>query len=136
VRVVATTAEQEWESRDRVRPVELWQRWRAGDRGEVGMTLLIAVTVAVPVLIGGLFQIWYMARFLTYLRRRDRRAAIVVAVMLVWAAASYGIFMLYFVATLAGNRRAGEITVVAAILWCANVACGVVGWGMHFLVRR
>jgi len=136
VRVVATTAEQEWESRDRVWPVELWQRWRAGDRGEVGMTLLIAVTVAVSVLTGGLFLIWYMARFLTYLQRRDRRAAIVVAVMLAWAAASYGIFMLYFVAALAGNRSAGEITVVAAILWCANVAYGVVGWGMHFLVRR
>lgn len=136
VRASAENAVKEWDSRKRSWPIALWQLWQAGDRGKVGMTVLMAVTVVTPVLIGGIFLLYYMARLLTYLQQRRWRAAAVVLVMATWVAASYGMFMLYFVAAFVGDADAGEIAIVAGILWSAIAAYSALGWGMHFLVRR
>jgi len=136
VRRSAADTQQTWDTRNRAWPVELWQQWRAGERGEVGMSVLIAATVATPVLIGVSFFIYYMARLLTYLQQRRRRAAVLVPVMITWAVASYGMFLLYFVAALAGGTDAGETAILAGILWGAIVLYGALGWGMHFAVRK
>ncbi len=136
VRRSAAATQQNWDTRDRAWPVELWRLWRAGERGKVGMRILIAVTVATPVLIGGIFLFYYMARLLTYLQQRRWRAAAVVPVMGTWAAASYGMFMLYFMAAHASNPDAGETAILAGILWGAIAVYTALGWGMHYAVRH
>ena len=136
VRSSAAASQQQWETRKRAWPVELWQQWQAGERGHVGMTILIFVTVATPLLIGGTFLLYFMARLLTYLHQRRWRATAVVPVMATWAAASYGMFMLYFVAGMSGNLDAGETAILAAILWGAIALYAGLGWGLHYAVRR
>jgi hypothetical protein len=136
VRRSAAASRQEWENRKRAWPVELWQQWQAGERRQVGMTILIFVTVATPVLIGGIFLLYYMARMLTYLHQRRWRAAVAIPVMATWAAASYGMFMLYFVAGMAGDVDAGETALLAGVLWGAIVLYAALGWGLHYAVRR
>jgi hypothetical protein len=136
VRRSAATTQQSWDTRKRAWPIELWRLWQAGERGKVGMRILIAVTVAPPILICGIFLLYYMARLLTYLQQRRWRAAAVVPVMATWAATSYGMFMLYFLAAHAGNPDAGETAIVAGILWGAIALYTALGWGMHYAVRR
>lgn len=136
VRATAATAEQSWSTRKRAWPVELWQRLRAGEHGKVGMTILIAVTVAAPVLIGAAFLLYYVARALAYLLQRRWRATAVIPVMGIWLAASYGMFMLYFIAAHAGNSDTGELLMLAGVLWLANALYGALGWGLHYAVRR
>jgi HEAT repeat protein len=136
VRASAATAQQDWGTRKRAWPIELWRLWQAGERGKVGMRVLLAVTVATPVLIGGIFLLYYMARLLTYLQQRRWRAAAVVPVMAAWAAASYGMFMLYFMAAHASNPDASETAILAGILWGAIAVYTALGWGMHYAVRH
>jgi hypothetical protein len=136
VRTSAAAAQQQWEARKRAWAVELWQQWQAGEHGKVGMTILTFVTVATPILIGGIFLLYFMARLLTYLHQRRRRAAAVIPVMATWAAASYGMFMLYFVAGMAGHLDTGETAILAAILWGAIAIYAALGWGLHYAVRR
>jgi HEAT repeat protein len=136
VRRSAAATQQKWDTRERSWPIELWGLWQAGERGKVGMRVLIAVTVATPVLIGGIFLLYYMARLLTYLQQRRLRAAAVVPVMAAWAAASYGMFVLYFMAAHASNLDAGETAILAGILWGAIAVYTALGWGMHYAVRR
>ncbi len=136
VRRSAATAQQDWESRERAWPIDLWRLWQAGERGKVGMRILIAVTVAPPILICGIFLLYFMARLLTYLYQRRWRAAAVVPVMATWAAASYGMFMLYFMAAHASNPDAGETAILAGILWGAIAVYTALGWGMHYAVRH
>ncbi len=136
VRRSAVAAQQNWDTRKPAWPIQLWRLWQSGERGKVGMRVLIAVTVATPVLIGGIFLLYYMARLLTYLQQRRWRAAAVVPVMATWVAASYGMFMLYFMAAHANNPDAGETAILAGILWGAIAGYTALGWGMHYAVRR
>ncbi len=136
VRRAAASAQRNWDSRNRAWPVDLWRQWQSGERGKVGLTILITVTIAAPVLICAAFLLYYMARLLTYLQQRRWRAAALVPVMATWAAASYGMFMLYFMAGHAGNTDAGETAILAGILWGAIAVYTVLGWGMHYAVRR
>jgi hypothetical protein len=136
VRRSAVATQQKWDTRKRAWPIELLRLWQAGERGKVGMRALVAVTVATPVLIGGIFLLYYMARLLTYLQQRRWRAAAVVPVMVTWAAASYGMFVLYFAAGHAGNLDAGETAILAGVLWGAIAVYAALGWGMHYAVRH
>jgi len=136
VRRSAAATQENWETRDRAWPVALWRLWQAGERGQVGMSVLIAVTVVTPILICGIFLLYYMARFLTYLQQKRWRAAATVSVMAAWAAASYGMFILYFAAGFAGDLDGREIAILAGILWGAIVAYAALGWGLHYAVRR
>jgi HEAT repeat protein len=136
VRRSAAATQQNWDTRERAWPVKLWLLWQEGERGQVGMTILIAVTVATPILIGGIFLLYYMARLLTYLQQRRWRATATVSVMAAWALASYGMFMLYFAAGFAGDLDRGEIAILAGILWGAIVVYSTLGWGLHYAVRR
>lgn len=136
VRRSAAATQKQWDTRERSWPIELWRLWQAGERGKVGMRVLIAVTVATPVLIGGIFLLYYMARLLTYLQQRRWRAAAVVPVMATWVAASYGMFMLYFMAAHASNLDAGETAILAGILWGAIAVYTALGWVMHYAVRH
>ncbi|NND37935.1 MAG: hypothetical protein HKN81_12460 [Gammaproteobacteria bacterium] len=136
VRAAATAARGDYESRKRAWPIELWQLLRDGEFGRLGMTILVGVTVATPILIGVVFLLYFMSRLLTYLYERRPKSLAVVGVIGAWLAASYGIFMLFFVAALAGNRGADEIAIVAGVLWAAIAAYGALGWGLHYWVRR
>jgi hypothetical protein len=136
VRATAAAAQQDWQSRKRAWPIELWQLWRAGERSQVGMRILVTVTVATPILICGIFLLYYIARLLTLLQQRRWRAAAVVPVVAVWAAASYGMFMLYFMAGHAGDADSGELAILTAILWGAIAVYAGLGWGLHYAVRR
>ena len=136
VRLTAIQAEQKWHARKRAWPVELWQTWQAGGYGKVGLTVLTTVTVAAPILIGLVFLIYFTARLLTYLYQRRWRAFAMVPVMAIWAAASYGMFMLYFAAGHAGDVDAGEMAVLVGALWGASAVYAGIGWGMHYAVRR
>ena len=136
VRRSAAAAQQDWAARERAWPIELWQTWQKGERGKVGMTILTAVTIAMPILICGIFVIYYMARFLTYLHERRWRAAAVMPVMATWAAASYGLFLLFFAAGHAGDLNADETAILASVLWGAIAAYAALGWGLHYFVRR
>ena len=136
VRAAAAASQQDWESRKRAWPIELWQLWRAGEYGQVGMRALVTVTVATPILICGIFLLYFVARLLTLLQQKRWRAAAVVPVVAVWAAASYGMFMLYFMAAHAGDADGGELAILTAILWSAIALYTGLGWGLHFAVRR
>ena len=132
----AAIAKTDWESRDRSWPIELWQLWQAGEREKVGMKVLFVVTVATPILICGIFLLYYMARLLTYVYQRRGRAVAVVLVIGIWAGASYGLFMLFFVAGFAGDVDGGELAILAGVLWGSIAVYTALGWGMHYLVRR
>ena len=136
VRATAASSKADFESRQRAWPIETWQMLRDGEYGEVGMRILLVVTIATPVLICAVFLIYFMARLLTYVQQRRARAIATVAVMLAWVAASYGLGMLFFVAGMAGDLDAGETAALAGILWGAIAAYGALGWGLHFWVRR
>lgn len=47
-----------------------------------------------------------------------------------------GMFMLYFMAGHAGNLKASETAILAAVLWGAIAVYAALGWGMHYAVRR
>ena len=136
VRTAAVGAQHQWEGRKRAWPVELWQRWRAGEHTEVGLAVLTAVTIAAPVAVGIGFLLYFMACLLTCLYQRRWRALAVLAVMAVWAAASYGMFLLYFMAGHAGGLDTKETLRLAGLLWGATALYAVAGWGLHFAVRR
>jgi hypothetical protein len=136
VRTIAAASQQDWDTRERAWPIELWQLWQAGEREKVGMRILIAVTVAPPILICGIFLVYYMARLLTYLQQRRWRAIAVGLVIAAWVAASYGMVALYFAAGHAGNLDAGETAILASVLWGAIAIYTALGWGMHYAVRR
>ena len=136
VRASAAASQQDWESRKRAWPIALWRLWDAGERGKVGMTILIAVTVGTPILICGIFLLYFMARVLTYLQQRRWRAATAVLVMAAWVASSYGMVAMFVAAGFAGNLDAGETALLAGVLWGAIALYTALGWGMHYAVRR
>ena len=136
VRASTVASKREWDARDRAWPIELWRLWQDGERGQVGMKFLIVITVAAPIVIGFAFLLYYIARLLTHIARRQWRAAAVVPVIAIWGAASYGLFLVYFMAGHTGDLDAGEVAVVASILWGAVAVYAAVGWILHYLVRR
>ena len=136
VRNVAESSQASWNSRKRAWPVELWRTWRAGEYAEVGKTILVAVTVAAPVVIGVVFLLYYTARLIAYVVQRRWRALLVLPVVAAWAAASYAMFLLYFTAGHIGHPSPWEFAAAAAILWAAISVYAALGWGMHFAVRR
>ncbi len=137
VREQAVAAQRQWESRQRQWPIKLVQMWRAGEYTKLGLATLTYATIAAPVMIGGAFLLYYMARLLTYLYQRRWRALAVVAVMAIWGLASYGMFMLYFMAGHAGGRLDTRgILLLAGILWAAIAVYAALGWGMRYAIRR
>jgi hypothetical protein len=136
VRQAAAEAGQQWRSRKRDSPVELWQQWQAGEHAKVGLTVLTAVTVAAPVLVGCVFFLYFMARLLTYVYQRRWRALVVVPVLAAWAAASYGMFLLYFVAAHMRSPDFWNALLVAGVLWVTVAVYAAAGWGLHYAVRR
>lgn len=136
VRQAAEAAQKQWESRKRSWPVEWWRLWRSGQYSKLGLMALTAATVAVPVVIGLAFFVYFTARLLTYLYQRRWRALAVLPVMGLWAAASYGLFMLYFAAGHAGQLDRFETFQLAGMLWLAIAVYAAIGWTMHFVVRR
>lgn len=136
IRRSAAAAQEALNMRERDWPTALWQLWRTVERNKVGLRTLIAVTVATPILIGGLFLLYYMARLLAYLRQRRWRAAAAVPVMATWAAASSGMFLLYFAVGHAGDLDPNGIIILTSVLWVGIACYATLGWGMHFAVRR
>jgi len=136
VRQAAEAAQRQWESRRRSWPVEWWKLWQAAEYSKLGMMALTAVTVAVPVIVGLGFFIYFTARLLTYLYERRWRALAVLPVMGVWAAASYAMFLLYFVAGHAGHLDRWEAFQLVGVLWLAIAFYAATGWGLHFALRR
>lgn len=136
VREAAERAQKQWESRKRSWPVEWWRLWQSGEYSKVGLMALTAVTVAVPVIIGLAFFVYFTARLLTYLYQLRWRALAVLPVLGLWAAASYGLFMLYFVAGHAGQLDRLETFQLAGMLWLAIAVYAAIGWALHFAVRR
>ncbi len=136
VRVAAESALKRWNGRERPWPIKLWQMWQAGDVEKFWVSILIMVTVATPILIGGAFLLYFVARLLTYLQQRRWRAAGALGVVGIWGAASYGLFVLYFFAALAGDVQGAELAMLSGVLWGAIAAYTALGWGMHYLVRR
>ena len=59
-----------------------------------------------------------------------------VAVMAAWAAASYGMFLLYFVAAHMRSPDFWNALLVAGVLWVAVAVYAAAGWGLHYAVRR
>jgi len=136
VRRAAEAAQQKWLTRPRSWPVEWWQLWQAGDYKKLGLTALTAVTVAAPVVVGLAFFVYFMARLLTYLYQRRWRALAVVAVMAAWAAASWGMFLVYFTAGHASRLDGWQTLGLAGILWLVVALYAGLGWGLHYAVRR
>jgi len=136
VRHAAERAQRGWEERPRSWPVEGWKLWQSGEYRKLGLTALTAVTIAAPVLIGLVFFVYFMARLLMHLYQRRWRALATVAVMALWAAASWGMFLLYFMAAHAGSAKGSELFALAGILWLASALYAGLGWGLHYAVRR
>ena len=136
VRQAAVEAGKQWNSRERSWPVELWRQWQAGEYSKVGLTVLTAVTVAAPILIGGVFFLYFMARLLTYVYQRRWRALVVVLVMAAWAAASYGMFLLYFMAAHMRSTDVWHVLQLAGVLWMVVAVYAAAGWSLHYAVRR
>jgi HEAT repeat protein len=136
VRQAAAEAGQQWRSQKRGWLVELWRLWRAGEHARVGLALLTAVTVAAPVLVGGVFFLYFMARLLTYVYQRRWRALVVVPVIAAWTAASYGMFLLYFMAAHMRSADPWNALQIAGVLWIAVAFYAGAGWGLHYAVRR
>jgi len=136
VRRAAEAAQQQWRKRPRSWPVEGWKLWQAGEYKKLGLTALTAVTIAAPVVVGLAFFVYFMARLLTYLAQRRWRALATVAVMALWGTASWGLFLLYFVAGHAHTLDGWQLFQLAGILWIAIALYAGLGWGLHYAVRR
>jgi hypothetical protein len=136
VALSALAAQQQWQGRKRAWPVELWRELRAGEYEQVGRSVVIAITVAAPVVICGIFLVYFVARLLTYAGRRSRRAVVALPVIGLWIAASYGMAWLYFIAAHAYPTELGEFLLLAAILWGVTAVYGGLGWAMHYAIRR
>jgi HEAT repeat protein len=136
VRRSAEGALKQWQSRERSWPVTLWKLWQEGEHTKAGLMALTAVTIAAPVLVGFVYLIYFMARLLTYLFERRWRALAVLPVMAAWAAASYGMFLLYFMAGHASRLDAWQTFQLAGVLWLAIALYAAAGWGLHYAVRR
>lgn len=135
VRAAAAREQRQWDARKRAWPIELWKTWQAGEYRKVGLATLTTVTVATPIGIGVIFLLYFTARLLTYLYQRRWRALAAILSMVIWAAASMGMFMLYFAVGHAGDLDAGELSVLVGVLWAAIAAYSGLGWGMHYAVR-
>ena len=137
VRRAAEAAQKTRVTRERSWPAEAWKLWQAGEHEKLGIRALTVVTVAAPVIVGLTFLLYFMARLLTYLYQRRWRALAVLAVMAAWAAAGYGMFMLYFMAAHMGsNLDFVKALKVAGVLWGAVALYAGLGWGLHYAVRR
>jgi hypothetical protein len=136
VRRSAEAAQNKWRERPRSWPVEGWRLWQAGEYRKLGLAALTAVTIAAPVLVGLAFFVYFTARGLTYLYQRRWRALATVAVLALWSAASWGMFLLYFMAAHAGSAKGSELFALAGILWLAIALYAGLGWGLHYAVRR
>ncbi len=136
VREAAASSRRAWQASQRNWFDRLIEYWQSGEYARFGIILLTYATIAAPIALCGLFLIYFTARFLTYLYQRRWRALAVLPVVGAWAAASYAMFMLYFMAGHAGNLDTMETLQLAGILWIAILAYSALGWGMHFAVRR
>ena len=137
VRRAAEATRKTWRTRERSWPVEAWKLWQAGEYEKLGIRALTVTTVAAPIIVGLAFLVYFMARLLTYLYQRRWRALAVLAVMAAWAAAGYGMFMLYFMAAHMGsNLDIVKALKIAGILWGAVALYAGLGWGLHYAVRR
>lgn len=137
VRQIAIETERKWASRrSEGSTARLVAMWQAGEYGKLGLTVLTYATIGAPVLVGGAFLLYYMARMLAYAMQKRWHALAVVPVMAVWLAASYGMFMLYFAFGHAGHLDTREMLQLAGILWAAIALYAALGWGMHYLIRR
>ncbi len=137
VRKAAVMAEREWESGQGEQwPRKLAQMWQGGEYEKLGLTVLTYATIIAPVLIGLAFLLYYTARLLVYAFQKRWRALAVIPVIAVWGVASYGMFMLYFVAGHAGHLNTRDMLLLAGMLWLAVAAYAGLGWGMRYLVRR
>jgi len=137
VRAAAAAAQKEWDSqRNASWPRQLLQMLRDGEFGKLGMSVLTFSTIAAPIVVGGGFLVYYMARLLTYLFQRRWRALAVLPVMAVWSGTSFGMFLLYFAAGHAKSHDPWSIFLLAAVLWTAIALYAGLGWGMHYLIRR
>jgi HEAT repeat protein len=136
VRSEAEAAREKWQTRPRSWPVEWWTLWQAGEYKKLGLTALTAVTVAAPIIVGLVFFVYFMARLLTYLYQRRWRALAVVAVMAVWAAAGWGVFLVYFAAGHASRLDGWQTLQLAGLLWLVVALYAGLGWALHYAVRR
>jgi len=136
VRRAAEGARAAWAARPRSWPLEWWALLRAGEYETVGLRALTALTVAAPILLCIAFLVYFVARLLVYLYARRWRALAVLGVTAVWAAASYGMFLLYFMAAHARTLKGWEIFQLAGMLWIAVALYAALGWVLHYAVRR
>jgi len=136
VRRAAEAARQSWAARPRSWPLEWWALLRAGEYEKVGLRALTAVTVAAPILVCLAFLVYFVARLLVTLYARRWRAIAVLGVAAIWAAASYGMFLLYFMAAHARTVKGWEIFQLAGMLWIAVALYAALGWVLHYAVRR
>ena len=136
VRASAERAQQRWRARERSWLSRIGRDIAAGEIGAAGRRILFVSTVAAPVVVGGSFLLYFAARFVAYVLQRRWRALAVLPVVALWLAASYGMFLLYFMAGHAGNVDGRELAIIAGILWGGVLAYGAFGWGLHYAVRR
>ena len=100
------------------------------------LSILAYVTMVVPIIVGGVFLLYYVARLLTYIGQKRRRAIAVIPVIMLWATASLGMFTLYFIAAYSSRSNTLETLQLTGILWVAILVYTALGWGMHYFVRR
>ena len=136
VRSIATASLQQWTGRKRAWPVELWRLWREGERRKVGVRLLFGATVGTPILICLVFALYCVVRVIVLALQKRIRAVVGVLILGVWAAATYGMVILYFLAGHVGDVDSKEMLTVAGVLWGAIAIYGLLGWCLHLVIRR
>lgn len=136
VRQSALAAQQAMGALQRTLPAEIRRLWQRAEHGQVHMKILVAVTVVMPILIGGIFLVYFVVRLVTYLQQRRWRFVAAIPVVAAWTAASYGLYLLYIAAGRTAGLDGDGIVDLAEFLWVMIGAYAALGWLMHYAVRR
>jgi hypothetical protein len=111
-RQLATRQSEGWTAR-------LVAMWQAGEYGKLGLTVLTYVTIAAPVLVGGTFLLYYMARMLAYASQKRWRAR---PSSRSWPSG--------------GPPATACSCFISCSVMPAIAVYAALGWGMHYLIRR
>ena len=119
----------------------MWKRFSASakDVKHHGVRLYWLLA-GIGVLVAAAFAVYYMLRIVVYVSERRSRALTAGGVMLAWIALTYGMVYLFVVGVFAFGHNylvpMRQQLLIDLVMGALLLVYAVLGWVMHYLVRR